>query len=183
MSTLDALDKQNAGATELFLTENAINITGAIIISIIMAKLQIMATCACYQQSEELKRERMERIGHIIMGVWSMISVGAFILGIMMTLEWGLLPNFFQSLIVQVVANVVVPTIFLVAAFHLLWTYEHRMKTEKAYDKFAVCFHDYCDYRDGKHLGSCTYKSSGDIVVNKIHVESVEMVASDTDVR
>ena len=113
---------------------------------------------ACYQSAEtsETKRERMERIGHVIMGIWSLIGVGSLVAGIFVTLRWGLLPNFFISLVVQATANVLVPTIFLTALFHLLWIREHRMDATKLQSTFKVCFHDYCDYRDGKPLRSCS---------------------------
>eukprot|EP01084_Bolivina_argentea_P053105 97492_1 len=127
------------------------SILGGVVKTMVNSILKMAATCTCFQQENTRARVKIELVGYICMGIWAVISVGLFGLGIYFVWKGGqesgesLWGPWLVSLVITYISGWIVSFIIIFVMFMLF--YRTCMKYDYKF-KFDVTYQDYLNWYD-----------------------------------
>lgn len=169
--TEDSMIRAGDSSLSIFFVVNIINLAGGITAGLVEGILKECATCACAQGVEnETITKRMERLGHIFIGLYAFTSIGACIAGAITAQSYGLLGKYFLGWWTGILAFLVVPTILLTIVFHILWKKQSSQDKMGDNSNFMVDATEYVAFINGEE---CPRKQFPNINDRKTRVMKV----------
>ena len=126
------------------------SILGGLIKTVVNSILKMVATCTCFQEENTRARVKYELAGYVCMGIWGVISLGLFGLGIYFVYladteeerSWSM---WLVSLIISYVSGWIISLIITFLTF--IFLYGPCMRYDYKFG-FVVTYQDYLNWYD-----------------------------------